>query len=180
MTNWCFLYSQNTMVFWVYWFLTKNLAFLDPPSLKFHNRTDITQPHMGMQKCKYRFIATLSPFHTCCFFKLCFISRIEILSHEVILLDMIFIAHKKVMTWCLFSQCVKYNSDGVFLLNNWYQHLSCLIFFINLIDWYFLKKMSWKSKGFNLSIGDCVLCKRGLDGDNSYLNFLFNFRKRKL
>ena len=25
----------------VYWFLAKNLAFYDPPSLKFHNRTDI-------------------------------------------------------------------------------------------------------------------------------------------
>ena len=34
--------------------------------------------------------------------------------------------------------------------------------------------------GQNLSIGDWVLCKRGLDGDNSYLKFLFNFRKRKL
>ena len=32
----------------------------------------------------------------------------------------------------------------------------------------------------NLSIGDWVLCKRGLDGDNSYLKFLFNFKKRKL
>ena len=31
-----------------------------------------------------------------------------------------------------------------------------------------------------LSIGDWVLCKRGLDGDNSSLKFLFNFRKRKL
>ena len=31
-----------------------------------------------------------------------------------------------------------------------------------------------------LSIGDRVLCKRGLDGDNFYLKFLFNFRKRKL
>ena len=27
--------------------------------------------------------------------------------------------------------------------------------------------------GQNLSIGDWVLCKRGLDGDNSYLKFLF-------
>ena len=25
-----------------------------------------------------------------------------------------------------------------------------------------------------------VLCKRGLDGDNHYLKFLFDFRKRKL
>ena len=32
----------------------------------------------------------------------------------------------------------------------------------------------------DLSIGDWVLCKRGLDGDNFYLKFLFNFRKRKL
>ena len=32
----------------------------------------------------------------------------------------------------------------------------------------------------NLSIKDWVLCKKGLDGDNPYLKFLFNFRKRKL
>ena len=35
-------------------------------------------------------------------------------------------------------------------------------------------------KWSKLSIGDWVLCKRGLDGDNSYLKFPFNFRKRKL
>ena len=41
----------------------------------------------------------------------------------------------------------------------------------------------YKSERYNsaiLSIGDGVLCKRGLDGDNSYLKFLYNFRERKL
>ena len=33
---------------------------------------------------------------------------------------------------------------------------------------------------YALSIGDLILCKRGLDGHNSYLKFLFGFRKRKL
>ena len=31
-----------------------------------------------------------------------------------------------------------------------------------------------------LSIGDWVLCNRGLDRNNSYLRFFFNFKKRKL
>ena len=40
----------------------------------------------------------------------------------------------------------------------------------------------FSSKDFycvSLSIGDWVLYKRGVDGDNSYLKFLSNFRKRK-
>ena len=35
MTNWRSLYSQNIMVFF------ENITFKDPPSLKFHNQTDI-------------------------------------------------------------------------------------------------------------------------------------------
>ena len=41
----------------------------------------------------------------------------------------------------------------------------------------FIWKISYR---FTPSIRDWVLCKRGLDGDNSCLKFLSNFRKRKL
>ena len=36
------VFSKYIGLLWVYWFLAKNLAFQNPPSLKFHNQTDIT------------------------------------------------------------------------------------------------------------------------------------------
>ena len=35
------IFSKYNGLLWVYWFLAKNLAFYDPPFLKFHNQTDI-------------------------------------------------------------------------------------------------------------------------------------------
>ena len=63
-------------------------------------------------------------------------------------------------------------------------------FDFNLLFIYFsiFKNSDWNQNNYvrklnefseTLSIGDCVLCKRGLDGDNSYSKFLFHFRKKK-
>ena len=54
--NWRSPYSQNTMVSLEYIdFLPKILLFRNPPSLKFHNRTDIKHPTM-LSSCRQKFL----------------------------------------------------------------------------------------------------------------------------
>ena len=61
--NWLWKYNFGTFwqtiihrriilkkIIWACWFLGKNLAFWDPPSLKFHNQTDISTDCMIMPK----------------------------------------------------------------------------------------------------------------------------------
>ena len=58
LTN-CHSSKDLKKILWVCWFLAKNLAFYDPPCLKFHNRTDICtslwlviQSKKGLHKLK--------------------------------------------------------------------------------------------------------------------------------
>ena len=82
--------------------------------------------------------------------------------------------------WCpllaLFYQLKIYNEHTVCC--------SIMTIFTNVPTLYaYNKTLEWSTKlkiGLNLSIKDWVQCKRGIDGDNSCLKFLFNFRKRKL
>ena len=53
------------------------------------------------------------------------------------------------------------------------------LIFCDVWIWFEIPTMQGKY-AHTLSIGDWVLCKRGLDRDNFYSKFLFNFRKRKL
>ena len=60
MTNWCSPYSQNTMVSFEYIdFLPKILLFRNPPSLTFHNLTDIKHPTM-LSSCRQKFLIFFS------------------------------------------------------------------------------------------------------------------------